>query len=245
MTSRNPPWTREELILALDLYLRRWGRTVITVSDPEVVALSRLLNSLPIHADKPNESTFRNANGVFMKLGNFARLDPNYAGEGLSRGNQLEEKVWDEFSKDPSHLTAAATAIRAMAGKSAPPTLPTEDEDEVGAIEGSLLFKEHRYRERNQGLVRRKKEAVLKATGRLVCEVCAFDFTVQYGGKEGPFAECHHRRPLVTLRPGQRTRLSDLAVVCPNCHRMLHRLSDPSDLSGLRSRLRLDFAKLV
>jgi 5-methylcytosine-specific restriction protein A len=53
--------------------------------------------------------------------------------------------------------------------------------------------------------------------------------------------ECHHRKPLASLRPGQRTRLSDLALVCPNCHRMLHRMSDPSDVDGLRDRIQSPF----
>ena len=37
------------------------------------------------------------------------------------------------------------------------------------------------------------------------------------------FIECHHVTPVSELRAGTRTRLSDLAVVCSNCHRMLHR----------------------
>jgi 5-methylcytosine-specific restriction enzyme A len=244
MAIRNPDWTREELILALDLYLMRWG-TVVSKDDPEVIKLSKLLNSLPIHADKPNTVTFRNPNGVFMKLGNFSRLDPNYPGEGLARGNRLEENVWDDFRHHPARLKAAVAAIEAMAGKPAPPPLPEAEDEDIGAAEGRLLFKVHRCRERSPGLARRKKDAVLKATGRLRCEVCGFDFVAQYGGSEGPFVECHHRRPLASLRPGQRTTLNDLALVCSNCHRMLHRLSDPSDLGGLRERLKITFAQLL
>jgi len=157
----------------------------------------------------------------------------------------IEEGVWDDFRNDPARLKAAVLAIEAMAGKPAPPaTLDAEDED-IGAAEGRLLFKEHRYRERSPGLRRRKKEAALKATGRLRCEVCGFDFVAQYGGPELPFVECHHRRPLASLRPGQRTTLHDLALVCSNCHRMLHRLSDPSDLAGLRGRLKVAFMQLL
>jgi hypothetical protein len=36
MAIRNPDWTTEELILALNLYLRLWG-TVVSKDGPEVI----------------------------------------------------------------------------------------------------------------------------------------------------------------------------------------------------------------
>lgn len=45
---RNPEWTRDELILGLDAY-SRLGTAELTDSHPDVIALSRLLNDLPIH----------------------------------------------------------------------------------------------------------------------------------------------------------------------------------------------------
>jgi len=239
MTSRNPAWAREELILALDLYRRRWHKSVIHQTDEEVVALSRLLNALAIHAERPDRERFRNANGVYMKLSNFARLDPEYPGKGLERGNHLEREVRDTFANDPVRRRAAVAAIEALVGSAQPPVV---DDEEDGAAEGHLLFRQHRIRERSAALVARKKSEALRAHGRLRCEVCEFDFVEQYGGGEGPFIECHHRWPLSRLRPGQRTTIHDLALVCANCHRMLHRLSDPSDLTGLRDRLRTFFS---
>ena len=47
-----------------------------------------------------------------MKLSNFKRLDPGYEGEGLKRGAQLEEEVWNEFADDPQLLHETASAIR-------------------------------------------------------------------------------------------------------------------------------------
>jgi 5-methylcytosine-specific restriction protein A len=49
---RNPPWQRDELILALDLYFRHRPDT-ISKKHPDVGALSGLLNALPIHPDRP------------------------------------------------------------------------------------------------------------------------------------------------------------------------------------------------
>jgi hypothetical protein len=119
MTNRNPPWVREELILALELYLRRWQKSTIGHDDPEVVELSRTLNGLPIHEDRPDATRFRNPNGVYMKLANFARLDPAYPGEGLTRGNRLERAVWDEFAGDPVYLQ-----LIAQSGAMPPSSIP-------------------------------------------------------------------------------------------------------------------------
>jgi len=95
--ARNPKWSRDELILALDLYIIV---NPVHTSDknPEVIAISELLNVLPIHPYAEHGEKFRNANGVYMKLCNFLRFDPNYSGTGLQRGSKLEELIWNEFS---------------------------------------------------------------------------------------------------------------------------------------------------
>ena len=176
MSPRNPPWAREELILALKLYLERW-HTGISVDDPDVKELSQVLNSLPVHSYRPDAPRFRNTNGVYMKLGNFARLDPSYLGKGLTRGNRLEEEIWQGFVDDRSRLHETCIAIRALAKLPDLPLAPNyDDEGEEAATEGRLLYRLHRSRERSSSLVRKKKELALSQTGRLICEVCDFDF---------------------------------------------------------------------
>jgi 5-methylcytosine-specific restriction enzyme A len=232
---RNPAWTREELILALDVYLKRWPG--IEKDDPELLALSDLLNSLPIHTDRPDGERFRNPNGVHMKLANFARFDPSREGTGLTRGGKLEGEIWEAFYDDREGLSQAVAAIKAYTEDKEDWKRPEEDEDEVGAQEGKLLYRAHRRRERDSGLARKKKASVQKREGKLECEVCGFDFQERYGIAE-PYIECHHLKPLAELRPGQRTTLKDLALVCANCHRVLHRMEDTSDLGGLRDRIK-------
>lgn len=92
----------------------------------------------------------------------------------------------------------------------------------VSAVEGRELLRQHRSRERSKTLIEQKKKNVLNETGSLECEVCRFDFYRYYGPLGRGFAECHHISPL--WQTGLReTRLDDLAIVCSNCHRMLHR----------------------
>src|SRR4051794_20218017 len=108
---RNPTWTTDELILAMDLYLRHG---LLDDIDPEVIELSNVLNALPLSAERA-DGRFRNPNGVAMKLGNFARLDPGYPGAGLSRGGRGEEVVWERFYGDHDGLHAAAQRLRGIA----------------------------------------------------------------------------------------------------------------------------------
>jgi 5-methylcytosine-specific restriction protein A len=219
----NPNWTRDELILALDLYFRVNPRRV-TDDDPEILALSRLLNQLPTHAERSDSEDFRNANGVRMKLSNFLRFDPSYAGVGLSRGSHLEKEVWDEFANDSAKLESTARAIASAGAELAllPKLLLAEEPEVEEAIEGQLLTRLHRFRERDAKLVRRKKQQAL-AIGCLKCEVCDFDFWAFYGALGEGFIECHHTLALSSLLSERKTRLDDLALVCANCHRMLHR----------------------
>lgn len=108
---RNPPWSRDELILALDLYFRQSPK-IGDATHPEVIELSKLLNAMPLHARRPDASRFRNPAGVAMKLNNFRGLDPTYHGTGLSHGAQADKDVWDEFAQDRERLHAVAAGIR-------------------------------------------------------------------------------------------------------------------------------------
>jgi 5-methylcytosine-specific restriction protein A len=234
---KNPPWTRDELILALDLYVRepsaRGSKT-----HPDVQKLSDLLNRLPIRPGAGIDANYRNPNGVGMKLSNFLRYDPDYEGKGLERGGKLEEEMWNEFADDRKRLAKVAAAIRSNydTDEAEPLAAEAQEEDEE-ATEGRILTRVHRARERNSKLIQRKKDQVLKASDRLACEVCGFDFAETYGSVGEGFAECHHNKPVSELRPGEKTKLSDLSVLCANCHRMLHRAKPWLAVNELRERL--------
>ena len=75
---------------------------------------------------------------------------------------------------------------------------------------------------RSGKVVEAKKRAVLKAGKRLLCECCGFDFEAAYGPRGSGFIECHHTVPLSRSEPGRTTKHGDLALVCANCHRMIH-----------------------
>ena len=223
--SRNPPWNRDELILALDLYLRYSG-LARGGSSIEIQELSDTLKRLNSILGGKGRKNYRNPNSVYMKLMNFRRLDPAFISKGklgLRRGGKDDEVVWKEFSDDPERCRQVARAIRdAISSRTEDLLVTSEEEGVVEAEEGRLLTRIHRTRERNRKLVEEKKKRFAIKNGRLFCEVCGFDFEKVYGEGGKGLIECHHIRPIHTLRPGEKTRLEDLVLICPNCHRLIH-----------------------
>ena len=129
---RNPSWAEEELILALDLYLREG---LLDDKDQAVIELSRDLNTLTLQSERPDAARFRNPNGVALKLANFAALDPNYDGRGMTRGGRRDAEVWERYASEEDALTEAATAIRQ--GRE-PPTVPPAKSAEPRVIEAEV-----------------------------------------------------------------------------------------------------------
>ncbi len=218
--ARGTPWQRDELVLALDLYFRMGAQ--VSARDPEVIALSEVLYTLPADKLTAVRGSQRSPESVRAKLQNFLTIDPAYHGKGLSHGSRGDREVWKEFADRREHLSAVARAIRESArGLEEVPRYEEEGEEEFP--EGRLLYRLHRQRERDPGLVRKAKDIWLQKYGRLVCSVCGFDFAKVYGSLGDGYIECHHIRPVSELRSDSKTRVRDLAPVCANCHRMLHR----------------------
>lgn len=238
---KNPKWHRDEVILALDLYFRlKPGQ--MHARNEEVIKLSEVLNKLPIFDGKPDTIKFRNPNGVGLKLGNFLAIDPSYEGKGMEAYSKLDYETFMEFKDSRELLGILAKQIKSVAENqelsSKLNLIDLQDEfEEASAKEGEVLSKLHRYRERSGTISRKKKEKVLKETGKLACEVCGFDFYETYGEIGKGFIECHHTTPLAVKDAEKPTTLSDLALVCSNCHRMLHRNTCTFSIEELKKQV--------
>jgi 5-methylcytosine-specific restriction protein A len=235
--AKNPKWTTEEIILALELYFKTPPWTA-NKDHASVLELSQTLNRLSAYADAPDKLRYRNPNGVYMKLMNLQYLDPSRNGRGLKAGGRAEAEVWANYANDPVKLQSTADAIRRTIDL---PELrseePPEDTDITEAAEGRQLTRLHGIRERDGALRKSKVKSVLKTTGRLDCEGCGFNFRHHYGDHAGDYIEVHHLTPLAEL-PVRNTSLADLALVCANCHRMIHRRSEWLSLDDLKAILR-------
>ena len=238
---RNPNWTRDELILALDFYLRHRNQQPGKHS-AEIVSLSEEISATAQKLGLTGSANFRNPAGVYMKLMNFRRLDPSYTEGGkvgLTRGAKGDEAVWRQFANTPDRLRRVSDIIRACLTDTAlAAEIVDHDDDTAEAPEGRVLTRLHRSRERSRKLVLAKKRAFKRQHGRVRCEACAFDFEDFYGPRGSDFIECHHTKPVSTLAPGEKTRIEDLVLLCANCHRIVHAKSEWLSMVELRSIIR-------
>ena len=109
--SKRPDWTEDELILALAAY-RRIGPGSISKDHPEILALSELLNRLPIHPAQDRVEPFRDPDGVRRRLTYFSQLE---AGQQVA-GLENYKLVWQRFGSSPAALENAAFQILAKHG---------------------------------------------------------------------------------------------------------------------------------
>lgn len=101
-TDRNGiKWSREETILAFDLYCRTsFGK--ISQGNPEIIKLAKLLGRTP--------------GSIGLKMHNLAHYDPELQKRNvtaMAHGSKLDGEIFAEFSKDWTNLSYQAQIIRA------------------------------------------------------------------------------------------------------------------------------------
>jgi len=87
------------------------------------------------------------------------------------------------------------------------------------AFEGRLVPKSHLIRERDPKLIAKFKASLTEAR----CEACSINLFEIYGALATNYIEAHHKRPIALMQEGSATTLDDLAALCPNCHRIIHK----------------------
>lgn len=214
----NPNWNRDETILALEAYFALAGKNP-SAKDPLVIALSRTLRALPYHGEAARKPTFRNPDGVAFKVQN---LRSRETGKGLGNVSRMDRDIWDEFGANPTEVTRLATLIRAGIAADHQTTSPAVDEaEDIEFYEGRLLTQSHMRRERSPGL----RKALLKKRqdNSLHCDICGVTHAALPIQLRTAAFEAHHIVPIASVGESA-TKLSDVALLCATCHRLIHRL---------------------
>lgn len=114
---RNQNWTKEETILAFELYCQiPFGQNHHT--NPLLIELGDLIG--------------RSSSAVSRKLSNLASLDPEKSIMGLQHGSKMDQAVFNEFYKDYEKLVNTAYEIKKQLG--------TKDEIDDETVVDTLLL---------------------------------------------------------------------------------------------------------
>ncbi|AKS46743.1 protein of unknown function [Octadecabacter temperatus] len=179
-----------------------------------------------------------------IDLGSDAKLPAGYqAGHAFGRvynANSIDESV---FYRDLEAMLAAYRSLVDRGGRT--PIDSMMEEAGSTDIEETRRYVLSRRIERAKNV----REKVLNLRGAK-CEGCQLDPRIHYGFN-GPLKntplDVHHAKPIRELSEGETRRYklpSDFLVLCPTCHRVVHKQEDPSDLMQLRQSIRFTHAKL-
>ncbi len=154
-------------------------------------------------------------------------------------GHRRSDLTVDSSDKPlPNDFIRSYVIVRTPAFLTSANEEPTVIPEELVGLEGEVFLRMVLHRKREGTLRDAKVAETLRRTGRLACEVpsCSFDFFLVYGEAGRAYAHVHHLRPLADSSPACETRLSDLAVVCANCHAIIHRGGGCRDMHSLIAR---------
>ncbi|MBV2366848.1 HNH endonuclease [Streptomonospora nanhaiensis] len=239
-TEREPAWGRDELLLACAV-VDEHGWEGPAADGAAVRELSGLLRRLELYPPGPGSASFRGPEEVARVCAEAARVRAGARAGGRSGGGLLGEVVRG-FVDDPEAMRAAAREIREGALRGDFDNLPRVEEDDASAewpsaVEGRLRLRLQYVRERSRPLRNAKVEWARRHGRPVACEVCGFDFGRRYGPRGDGYIEIHHVVPLHHIGESENT-VEDLAMLCANCHRMIHAKQPWITVEELRALVR-------
>lgn len=209
----NARWTRDEVILGLDVLFSTQSKGLSVESD-SIIELSKLLNELPIIPESERDETFRNPAGVRRQLLTFEwglrkNKKPVHVG-------QVFYTVFEDFNQDIETIKKISSSI--IKNKKTIKKIGFSSIDRASFFyEGMLLFNVHRYIEQRQGLRFSKKVER--------CNLCSISPRSVYAiDEDASFLEPHLLVPPEEMEPEMRLTEKDFIILCPNCHKVLHQL---------------------
>ena len=172
-----------------------------------------------------------------IDLGSLDSLPQGYmAGHAFGRTYAAGNINETQFTTDFENMLAAYEYLIEMGGTT-PGEIMLEDAG-LRSVEESRKYVLSKRIERAPNV----RPKVLQAVGA-ICQGCGLDPKITYG-YNGPLKntplDVHHAKPISGLSEGESRRYKipdDFMVLCPTCHRMIHKQVDPSDLRRLKASI--------
>lgn len=220
----NPVWNHDETLLVLNLYLQK-SKKIPSANSKEVKELSALLQSLPFHNGLNRNDTFRNVDGVYMKMQNLdsARQQIDEGKSPRISCSKMDRQIWSEYGNQPAKVNELAERIQ-IASKEVSGSSFSDDEIEEDFSEGVMITRLHRMRERHRGIRAKIIEKARKIKA-LQCAACGTKGQPGFESANESIFEIHHIQPLSKVASaGTRTKISEVCLLCANCHKLVHRM---------------------
>jgi predicted HNH restriction endonuclease len=138
----------------------------------------------------------------------------SYEGIKVARDYYIEDYEYDPWENDTITIDNIKEEVVAK--------FQPQDE-EITFPEGKLKYALHIKKERNSKLIALKKKLSFDKNSLLPCEICGLSFVETYGEVGEGFIEAHHIFPISELNEETETKITDLILLCANCHKMIHR----------------------
>ncbi len=127
----NPNWTREETIVAFNVYCKVPFKDS-SKSNPIIKEYAQILGRTP--------------SALNMKIGNIGRLDPDLQKQGITglvHGAKMEEEIWKEFYGNPEKLAFESEKIIAeLQGKTIENSIKIDIENLPQGKEREVIIKQ-------------------------------------------------------------------------------------------------------
>lgn len=176
-----------------------------------------------------------------IDLGSIASLPAGYmAGHSFGRKYHADSIDEAQFYEDLQGMIYAYEALIDRGGSI--PTDVMQEEAGTRDIEETRKYALSRRIERSENV----RKEVLKVAAP-ICQGCGLDPAIHYGyrGKlQHTPLDIHHSKPISGLAEGETRRYKvpdDFLVLCPTCHRMIHKQNNTADLETLRQTIKFSY----
>jgi predicted HNH restriction endonuclease len=225
---RQPRWTIDETILAVDTYFEIGDVKKITKDNPLVRELSNTLRNMPIH--KIKDEKFRNIAGICMTLLSIATLDDT-AQYSMRAASKLQKEVYYYYKDRKRYLKEIASSIRSCLPL---PFEYYEPVDHKPLLEGNILYLYHLFIENKSKEVQylRKEFRNRKKTR---CFVCGIDLENIYGCRGWELLELHYSDSIANYNSSMDILPGKFIPICPSCHKLSHSKAELFVLEKLKA----------